>query len=72
MKLYSSRLSSNAKRVRNCIEEVDAHESDFVKGETRNREYLAKHPRGKPRSRVGSVEPMHEVVVGARTITAPR
>ena len=51
MKLYSSKLSSNAKRVRVCIEELGARvqlqEIDFAKGENRSPEYLALNPMGK-------------------------
>ena len=51
MKLYSNKLSPNAKRVRVCANElginVNVVELDFAKGDPRRPEYLAKNPMGK-------------------------
>jgi glutathione S-transferase len=51
MKLYSNKLSPNAKRVRVCANELGVNlnvvELDFAKGEPKKPEYISKNPMGK-------------------------
>jgi glutathione S-transferase len=51
MKLYNNNFSPNAKRVRVAAKELgitlDVHELDFMKGDNKTPEYMAKNPMGK-------------------------